>query len=309
MFLISLGGGDSLLSHLTDADPFAKANVLVLFTTRSKTKGSRDRIESGDHGIMSEVQRRALIRLIYHDRVPKGVRVRFVVSPPLNENDEAVIKYESRMYGDILVVNDSRSETEMDQTRVLFKSVVDGIDDGDDDDKVTSASTTPDFVLNTDMNSFVHLDNMQRTLTEHLDGRSTILGRLIRIRSSDDRYGRKDMSPTHDMSNVGYVLSWDLVHAISMDVIPDKRLPNLKSEDSDLEPVMLGEWIKQVSRIRKDKIRWVSVNQHVHDHPETGGRGSERFTPQTLIVSSCTDERHWISAAHHFYPISLLASE
>ena len=232
---------------------------------------------------ISDFERRTLIRFIYFSHVPHGVTVKFAVGLPETKEERDILTREMQMYNDILAL-DVKENMNEGKTYALFKHL------GDHEEEI---GIRVEFVMKTDLDSFVHLENVQKRLSKYRETGHTYLGRQL-THMAQDSNGQQD--PIEFMGGMGFVLSWDLVREISQSTYA-------RDNQNGYEDVMVGLWIRQFASDRVN-VRWVNVKTDIYDHPETGRDWAHVFTKSSLVVHLCKETHLWLSVARHYYPSS-----
>ena len=215
--------------------------------------------------VAEKFDRRALLRNFYSKTTPYAfVDVKYVIGKPNNTTPELLFKLqmEQAAHGDLTILDSVENMDDGKTWDMISRSIADS--------KVTGQ--TYDFVVKGDDDSFIHLPNLvERVLT--LPKKSTYFGRFY---------------AGWFMTGMMYLLSWDLVHEISL----HPNLPKVGHEDQKV-----AEWMDEL-HIGEHRI---SEETEMYDHPESGGGWAHPYTPKTITIHLAKSDALMTSAMQHFY--------
>ena len=169
--------------------------------------------------MISKFHRRSMIRDCYLRNVPKGVHVKFIFGKPKNEYEQNLLDMESSLYDDVVVLD---NEENLDDGKTWHFL------------KWADSLVGYDFLLKTDDDVFLHLENFKTKLSK--------MKKSLKDDISGVYFGRNP-SGTSFMAGAGYILSYDLVHFIAND---DFAKNNIVGQEDGI----LSSWLNHGDRIK-----------------------------------------------------------
>lgn len=248
-------------SRFTNETVFFSENEEQISATTSTTK----KLITVLLGVMIssvKAERRSLLRLAYgvQNAAPfADIAVNFVVCKPESQHEKLVVGMERLQYNDMLVL-DCEENMNHGKTFVYLSSVA-------------AMGIRYDYVMKTDDDSYVRLQNLGRSLSEQ-PRNDLYYGYILPCENQD--------AHAWYMAGMGYVLSWDLVEWVH-----DSPIPKNNSEGT--EDRLLGEWVN-AGGVAKNRV---SMKPLFYDHPDFGGECSHPLVPETILVHQLKTPQRW----------------
>lgn len=225
---------------------------------------------------VKEIERRALIRAIIKGNYnEEDVAVRFVMGQPHEDWEEEMMLLEQNAHGDIFMIP-VKENMEDGKTFAFYEHLY----------RLNQKGVEPryDFVLKTDLDSFVHIGNFAKRVTELDSTKNIYLGH--RYPSFGIWY----------MVGMGYTISWNLLDLI---VHSEYAVNHVKG----FEDAQTGFWIED---LRKNGVDIVEVDEpmRIHNHPKAPPIALMHgpITEDCMLIHYLKDTKQYLEVAEFFYP-------
>ena len=230
-------------------------------------------------GTAMEYERRSIIRSVIANRYdPAQIDVVFAVGQSESAIENALVELEKRVYGDLFEVS---MKENMDDGKTLrfIKDVYER--------QMNGEIPQYRFVMKTDMDSFVHLENLiDRTL--QFPDEFLYAGR---IQPGKTKEGLSFLY----MIGLGYILSADLIDAIATSDYAEQNMVGP-------EDWMVGLWIRHIAETLNIDVHFVGDNQAFADHPK--GRKNfynQPFYPDAVVVHDLKKTIFYMHTVRYYY--------
>lgn len=218
--------------------------------------------------------RRQLLRDFYSLTAPASeVDVRFVIGANVSAHGNAFeLALEQSAHGDLTILEAPENMNDGKTLDMIIRSSADAQKAASRNQR--GRSTTYDFLVKTDDDTFVHLPNLVSRAAS-LPKKETYFGRYY------DKWF---------MTGMIYLLSWDLVDQLAANAPDLDRVGN--------EDLMVAVWLNKL-QLAENRI---SEETELYDYPSTTGGWAHPFTPGTIAVHLCKSDESMLDAMSHFYP-------